>query len=122
MTEERRRFQRITFDADCEVRTEACSFPVKLADISLQGVLAEIIITPMIKVGDRADVVIRLSNEITITMPAILKHQLGDALGFQAENMDIDSVSHLRRLVELNLGSEELLERELEHLLETHQS
>lgn len=120
MTDERRRFQRISFDADCEVRTHDCSWPVKLIDISLQGVLAEIIISPLLNVGDHADIVIQLNNEITITMPSVLKHQLGNHLGFKAETMDIDSVSHLRRLVELNLGDETLLERELEHLLEAH--
>jgi hypothetical protein len=31
--------------------------------------------------------------------------------------MEIDSITHLRRLVELNLGDEALLERELEQLL-----
>ncbi|MEZ1338698.1 cyclic di-GMP-binding protein MapZ, partial [Enterobacter hormaechei] len=31
-----------------------------------------------------------------------------------------DSISHLRRLVELNLGDEELLERELALLVSAH--
>ncbi len=116
MTVERRRFQRITFDADCEVQTKACSWPVKLIDISFRGALTSIIITPLLNVGDNADLVLKLSDDITIRMPVILRHQLGEYLGFEAQNMDIDSISHLRRLVELNLGNEELLERELEHL------
>ncbi|WP_290697802.1 PilZ domain-containing protein [Amphritea sp.] len=116
MSEERRRFQRITFDADCEVQTEACSWPVNLIDISFRGALTSVIITPMLKVGESADLVLKLSDDIIIRMPVILRHQLGEYLGFEAQNMDIDSISHLRRLVELNLGNEDLLERELEHL------
>ncbi len=115
--QERRRFQRIEFDAQCEVRTPECSWPIKLIDISFKGVLAEIEIPSFLETGDRADIVIRLANDVVITMPATLKHQEGDHIGFEAENMDLDSVSHLRRLVELNLGDEELLERELDHLI-----
>ncbi|MBN0986274.1 PilZ domain-containing protein [Amphritea pacifica] len=119
MTEERRRFQRITFDADCEVHTEECSWPVELIDISFQGALTSVILTPLLNIGDTAELIIRLSNDITIRMPVILRHQLGEYLGFEAQNMDIDSISHLRRLVELNLGDEALLERELKHLTNT---
>ena len=116
MTEERRRFQRITFDADCEIRTDDCSWPVQLIDISLKGALTSIILTPLLKIGDTAELVIRLSNDTVIVMPVILRHHLGEYLGFEAQTIDIDSISHLRRLVELNLGNEGLLERELEHL------
>ncbi|MNJ68362.1 hypothetical protein D3C77_646020 [compost metagenome] len=34
-------------------------------------------------------------------------------LGFSCLNIDVESASHLRRLVEFNLGDERLLEREL---------
>lgn len=116
MTEERRRFQRITFDADCEIRTDDCSHPVELIDISFQGALTSVIQTPLLNIGDAAELVIHLSSDIIIRMPVILRHTLGGYLGFEAQSMDIDSISHLRRLVELNLGDEQLLERELEHL------
>lgn len=115
--QERRRFQRIEFDAQSEVRTPECSWPIKLVDISFKGVLAEIEIPPLLEVGDKADIVIRLANDIVITMPSVLRHHLGEFIGFEAENMDLDSMSHLRRLVELNLGDEALLERELDHLV-----
>lgn len=41
-------------------------------------------------------------------------------LGFECQHIDLDSISHLRRLVELNLGDEELLERELALLVSAH--
>jgi len=116
MTEERRRFQRITFDADCEIRTDDFSYPVELIDISFQGALTSVIHPPLLNVGDAAELVIRLTSDIVICMPVVLRHNLRGYLGFTAQSMDIDSISHLRRLVELNLGNEELLERELEHL------
>lgn len=37
-------------------------------------------------------------------------------LGFRCDHIDLDSISHLKRLVELNLSDEALLERELSEL------
>ncbi|WP_417226528.1 PilZ domain-containing protein [Amphritea sp.] len=113
---DRRRFQRITFDADCEIQTADNSWPIKLIDISFQGALTSVIAPALLDIGDAAELVIRLSNDIVIRMPVILRHHLGTYLGFEAQTMELESLTHLRRLVELNLGSEVLLERELEHL------
>ena len=118
MTEERRRFQRITFDATCEVRGANTSWPVQLVDISFQGALTDNIEDADLNIGDQLDLVINLADDVVIDMPVVLKHKLKSYLGFQAQSMDIDSMSHLRRLVELNLGDQTLLERELEHLVE----
>lgn len=116
MTDERRRFQRITFDANCEIRTVDNHWPVKLIDISFRGALTSVITDPRLHTNESAELVIHLTNDIVIRMPVILRHHLGDYLGFEAQKMELDSLSHLRRLVELNLGTEALLERELEQL------
>lgn len=39
-------------------------------------------------------------------------------LHLKIDHIDIESIGHLRRLVELNVGSDELLHRELEHLVD----
>ncbi|RTE67255.1 PilZ domain-containing protein [Amphritea opalescens] len=118
MTEDRRRFQRITFDAHCEIQTaDNHRWPVQLMDISFQGALTSVVDHELLQIGDSAELIIQLSNDIVIQMPVILRHHLGTHLGFEAQNMDIDSLTHLRRLVELNLGIETLLERELEQLI-----
>ena len=44
---------------------------------------------------------------------ATARGQDGELIGFVCRHIDVDSISHLRRLVELNLGDEALLEREL---------
>jgi hypothetical protein len=43
----------------------------------------------------------------------VLTRTRDDLLGFVCRHIDLESISHLRRLVELNLGDESLLEREL---------
>jgi hypothetical protein len=44
-------------------------------------------------------------------------HTRGQNAGLLCLDIDIDSVTHLRRLVELNLGDSDLLERELSALI-----
>ncbi|MEH6576000.1 MAG: PilZ domain-containing protein [Amphritea sp.] len=118
MQQERRRFSRIHFDAKTEVRTAEHTWPVQLIDISLKGIFAQT--DKVLPLTTGTDVIIDIhlaGNDIVITMPATLMHHHNQYLGFQAGKIDIDSISHLRRLVELNLGDEQLLERELEHLI-----
>ncbi len=43
-------------------------------------------------------------------------HEHEDETGLQCNAIDIDSVTHLRRLVELNLGDSEQLNKELSQL------
>ena len=44
-------------------------------------------------------------------------HQDGQHIGIECRHIDMESMINLRRLVELNLGDEKLLERELVEVL-----
>ena len=115
---DRRRFRRIAFDAKTELRQNGWELPVKLVDLSLRGLLIE---RPGAWKGNKAlpfDVDIRLDPKAHIKMQVRLTHEDPGQLGFVCQYIDLDSISHLRRLVELNLGDEEELERELGALLE----
>ncbi len=118
---ERRRFTRIPFDAECELHSPNGSAVVQLIDISLRGALVEAAHGLPIQEGEKASLHLYLANDILITIPAALTHIEAPYYGFTAEEMDIDSITHLRRLVELNLGDESLLERELEQLINADQ-
>jgi hypothetical protein len=50
-------------------------------------------------------------------MQGELVHREGHQVGLRCREIDIESIAHLRRLVELNLGDEDLLERELSALI-----
>ena len=50
-------------------------------------------------------------------MEARVVHVEGRYAGLRCLAIDLDSVTHLRRLVELNLGDPALLERELSALI-----
>ena len=56
---------------------------------------------------------LNLTDEISIVMDVSVVHVDGNQAGFKCRHIDIDSISRLRRLVELNLGDSNLLEREL---------
>lgn len=113
----RRRFTRIHFDAECTVQSSTGTWPVKLIDICLKGALIESHADIPLNIGDSVELKIVLDDkDVVIKMPALINHREGNHLGFQAMNMELSSISYLRRLVELNLGDPALLERELVHL------
>jgi hypothetical protein len=121
MTEQasdRRRFRRIAFDAKTELRQTGREWPVQLVDLSLKGLLVQ---RPEPWQGDKAqpfDVDIRLDPQAHIKMQVRLTHEDHGQLGFVCEHIDLESISHLRRLIELNVGDEDELHRELAALLE----
>ena len=115
----RRRFRRIAFDARTELSQGNQRWPVKLLDLSLKGLLVQ---RPAPWLGDRNrifSVDIHLSEETEIRMDVQLTHEEHDQLGFVCRYISLESVSSLRRLIELNLGDPQELERELGALIET---
>ncbi|MGL4317381.1 MAG: PilZ domain-containing protein [Pseudomonas sp.] len=112
-TTERRRFQRIAFDAATEVAQGERRWAVSLHDVSLKGLL---VARPRDWNGDPDqpfNATLNLDGDIHIQMEVVLTRTRGELLGFVCRHIDLDSISHLRRLVELNLGDQSLLEREL---------
>lgn len=110
---ERRRFQRIAFDAPTLIAQGERQWSAALHDISLKGLLVR---TPRDWNGDPNlpfEAIIELGDETKLKMEVVLTRIQPQFLGFVCRHIDLDSVSHLRRLIELNLGDESLLEREL---------
>ncbi|UTM58972.1 PilZ domain-containing protein [Photobacterium sp. CCB-ST2H9] len=114
---ERRQFIRIVYQAPATLRQGDFQWNTTLKDISLHGILLS---RPdgWQPGGDPAfqvDVVLP-QTDVHLTMLAELVDQNNHSLRMKIVNIDIDSISHLRRLIELNLGDDALLHRELEHL------
>ena len=86
---------------------------VDLHDVSLKGLLVK---RPNGWNGDPNqpfEASIQLADDTRVRMEVVLTRTQSDLLGFVCRHIDLDSISHLRRLVELNLGDDSLLEREL---------
>jgi hypothetical protein len=117
---ERRRFTRIDFDARTELQQGDHIYEVTLIDISFNGILIKSARPLNLSLGEEAFATIHLQGDnLSIRTPVSLTHKHEDEYGFLIENLDLDSLTLLRRLVELNLGEPSLLERELDHLFTT---
>ncbi|MHC8353063.1 PilZ domain-containing protein [Pseudomonas sp. RT4P38] len=114
---DRRRFKRIAFDARTELSQGEFIWPVKLIDLSLKGLLIE---KPEPWLGNREWhflVDIHLNEDVEIKMDVMLTHDDHGQLGFVCKHISLESIERLRRLVELNLGDSQELERELGALI-----
>ncbi|MFP8965499.1 PilZ domain-containing protein [Pokkaliibacter sp. CJK22405] len=116
----RRRFTRLPMDVMAELTTSADRFQALILDISLHGVLLQQPeeMTPLL--GEAANIVLPLSSDVKIRLPVSVVHAEEGLLGCQIRNIEVESLAHLRRLLELNLGEPLLVERELAQLLETN--
>jgi len=117
MTQERRRFSRIDFDARVEIAQDDKNWQAQLLDISLKGLLLAKMGPYQLQPTTPILVKIILSDQTSIAMSAQVVHQTLEQLHLACITIDIDSISHLRRLIELNIGDANAAERELSELL-----
>ncbi|PKM12300.1 MAG: PilZ domain-containing protein [Gammaproteobacteria bacterium HGW-Gammaproteobacteria-3] len=118
MTSDKRAFHRIFYPADAVLSCDGSMWPCRLVDLSLQGCLLRFDHAWQENPEKIYTLTLNLSDEISITMALSLSHVIGNNAGFKCEHIDIDSITTLRRLVELNLGDSDLLERDLLALTE----
>lgn len=122
MNAEHRRFHRIEFDAKVELELDDHRIPGIVRDISLKGALIILGDTGIsIREGQPGRLWIRLDQgDVAMTMDVeVAYHHPGrHACGLNILSMDVDTATHLRRLIELNLGDETMLQRELDKLVE----
>lgn len=114
---EQRQHHRVLFDTLATIHINANNINATMIDISLQGALIQKPDSWTAKIGDTGQLRLVLSDNLSaISMDVKVAHVENDHVGFHCEHIDIDSITHLRRLVELNLGDPEMLERELSAL------
>lgn len=117
MTDNRRQFTRIVFSGSASLSVGPASYPVEVIDLSLKGALVRPLATMPLQTGAAGVLLIHLDDAAAIIhMGVTVARQTTDTCGLACHEIDIDSITHLRRLVELNLGDESVLEREIAHL------
>lgn len=114
--QDNRNFSRIIFDAHTHISCNDKEWETELLDISLKGALVEKPADWDEEVGTEHLLRISLSGDSRIDMQASVAHVEENTIGFVCNHIDLDSITHLRRIVELNTGNEELLHRELSAL------
>ena len=119
MTTDKRMFSRIPFQAEVLVSTDEGRWTCKLLNISLKGAMIEKPLDWDGIEGEPAFLELKLGEDpdIVIRMDATIVHVEDTLVGLRSDLIDIDSITHLRRLIELNLGDPDLLRRELHALV-----
>jgi len=115
--ENRRQFTRILFSIKATLTVEDCDYPVAIHDISLNGALVTTPKTNKILKGKLGTLNFTLDDhESEVLMHIAVVHHDNDETGLQCNAIDIDSITRLRRLVELNLADDSQLNKELSQL------
>lgn len=116
--DERRRFKRVTFDAKTHITQGDRRWQVQLIDLSLRGVLIHRPDDWVVDPKKHFLINIHLTDLIEVRMDAELRHEERGHIGFACLHIGLEDIGHLRRIIELNLGDMEELERELGALVE----
>ncbi len=112
-----RKFSRILFSSKARIIEGRQSYETELLDLSLKGALVRRPPTWQKDTGTEAILQVVLNDsELQLDMEVSVAHLHEDTLGLRCDRIDIESASHLRRLLELNLGDADLLSRELNEL------
>ncbi|MGX1113731.1 MULTISPECIES: PilZ domain-containing protein [unclassified Pseudoalteromonas] len=115
---ERRQFSRVLFSCPATLCIDEYKYQCQLLDLSLHGALITKSDSFLVPIHSKAVLSFTLPDStVEIKMQVELCHVEQQHAGLICEHIDIDSISHLKRLIELNLGDEGLLHRELAHLI-----
>ena len=117
--QDRRLFTRVDFDACVKITQNKVLIQAHLIDISLNGLLIKTPESYDLRADETAQVSIALSQDDDINMVVSLVHSSERVLGFRCETIDMESITHLRRLLELNIGEEGASDRVLSQLVKT---
>lgn len=112
--EDKRRFTRIIFSTPAQLEVDGNRYETSLVDLSLKGALVEFKQELKGQVGKPCSLTFTLEDtEVTIKILGDIAHVEQNSVGIVCTKIDLDSVSHLKRLIALNIGNEQLLDREL---------
>ncbi len=116
-TREQRHHRRLPITIEAQIEIDGIRYPCTLCDLSLRGAM----LRPQSPLPDarqqQAQLTLTLDERRAIRMPGRIAHQEPTLIGLDVKTMDLESLGHLRRLLELHWGSAMLLERELAHML-----
>ncbi|WP_019276852.1 PilZ domain-containing protein [Vibrio coralliilyticus] len=114
---ERRRFSRIVYQTQALLSQANKVVKSSLCDLSLHGLLLTSDDADSLDVDSMVDVEFSLQDsDITIELVGKIVGLNNNVIRLSIDHIDIESIGHLKRLIELNVGDDELLHRDIEHL------
>lgn len=114
---EKRHFHRVKFAVKTDIEVNGITAGASLVDISLKGALVEFFNEYEPELGSLCRLTIRLNHaEAGLSFAGEVVHVDDGLVGIKITRIDIDSMIHLRRLVELNSADAEQVRSELAEL------
>lgn len=114
---ERRRFSRIVYQAPATLIQGSQHIEASVSDLSLHGLLLLSKQAELLEVDKQVEVGFSLpESDIVIQLTGLIVGVSEQVIRLAIDHIDIESIGHLKRLVELNVGDDELLHRNIEHL------
>ncbi|MFM2621238.1 PilZ domain-containing protein [Vibrio owensii] len=114
---ERRRFSRIIYQVSALLEQGDLALQATIQDLSLHGLLLKAENASSLEPSRKVDVAFSFAqSEQVMQLTANIISITDNEIRLKIANIDIDSISQLKRFIELNVGNNELLNRELEHL------
>ena len=116
--EEKRYFSRINFTAHSQIEFNNKVYEGNLLDLSLKGALLSFKEQVPLKMNDCCVIRISLhSSDIKLVFDAELTHIHKENMGFKFLSEDVDTMTHLRNLLSLNVGDYDKITDELDFWL-----
>ncbi|MFW5801468.1 MAG: PilZ domain-containing protein [Spirochaeta sp.] len=116
-TEDRRKFTRLPFHSTGTLATAAGDITFELQDISLKGALVQLTANEVLSEQQEYQFILELPSSGEVIEASVeVVHQQGRSIGLEFTLIDIDSITMLRRLIELNSGAPEKIGEEIRHL------
>lgn len=115
---ERRKFIRVLFNTTAKIVASSSVYDTNIFDLSLKGALVGIPNNFNAKLGNIIILEIPLDSNEIIKMETEIIYQKDDVMGLKCTHIDIDSITHLKRIIELNTTKpNEILERDISNLI-----
>jgi len=110
----RRHFSRIPFHIAARLSLAGQECSVEVLDLALKGALVSVPTGIKLNLGDTCELSLVLSTDgEAIIQQCQVVHHHEQHYGLKSLELDVDSMTSLRRLLELNLGDGDLVDREL---------
>ena len=110
-----RQFTRISFIAAADIKQGSNTWPTEILDISMKGMLVSL--PPDIQLSVKQPIFVRIhlgENQKAIHFKVSIIHVGCKQVGFEINQVDLDSMTHLKRLIELNLPDSSEMSQEID--------
>lgn len=115
-----RLFSRVPFMAHANLQLPGQTLQVAVLDIALKGALVQAQPNAAVTLNDSCRLVLPLNDgDEAIEMNGKVVHLDAGHIGIACAEIDLQSLTRLRRLLELNTGDADMMDRELTHLFGT---